>query len=140
MVEPTKGLELERWSRGPNATFGQILLSSGVLLYTVERPWLDNRPRVSCIPTGHYVCLPRKYHAGDYDAIEVTGVDNRTHILFHKANCASELAGCIAPGMDLGCLRGEWAVVRSGEAFGLLMEEVGGQTWRLGIENMEEKT
>lgn len=138
MVDPMKGLTLQRWCHGPHCTFGRIMLDPGIHIYTVERPWLDNRPVVSCIPVGMYVCQPREFKRGGYMAIEVTNVEDRSHILFHKANNASQLSGCIAPGMTLGVFRAEWSVLDSAGAFDLLMSEVGGQTWRLKIENVGE--
>ena len=65
--------------------------------WTVERPWLNNTPAISCIPDGDYYCKPfngRKFK----DVIEITNVPGRTYILFHPANLPEELQGCIAPG------------------------------------------
>lgn len=113
-------LTLIRFCSAPFGTFGYLDIA-GVRLYTVERPWLDNERNVSCIPPGHYRCAPRRFFRGGYDAIEVLDVPDRTHILFHKANLPRHVEGCIGVGAQLGCLGGEWAVLRSAEGFGELM-------------------
>ncbi len=64
---------------------------------TLELPWLDNRPQVSCIPEGAYQVVSREsekfgmhYH--------VTRVPEREWILFHPGTYVSQLRGCILPG------------------------------------------
>jgi hypothetical protein len=70
---------------------------------TLERPNLHNQkdnPKTaanesSCIPEGDYVC--KKYSSARFpDTWEITGVPNRAAILFHCANYAFELLGCVA--------------------------------------------
>src|SRR5690606_37342915 len=68
-----------------------------LLCYTIELPWRDNKPRVSCIPEGKYE-LRKRYSRRFGWHIEVMGVKDRNYILIHTANNAEkELAGCIAP-------------------------------------------
>lgn len=117
-------------------TFGFCWID-GMKVWTVERPWQDNKQSVSCIPVGAYPCEPRRFHRGGYDAIHVTQVPARSYILIHKANLADQLAGCIAPGMYRGCYRGKWAVMNSAAAFSLLMEHYGGRRFTLHIKDQE---
>ena len=65
---------------------------------TVERPWKDNKPYVSCIPTGTYKAF-KGVSEKNGNVIELKDVPGRTNIQFHIANWAHELNGCIAPGM-----------------------------------------
>ena len=70
-----------------------------VRLFTLENPWLDNAPNISCIPVGSYVCkrvISPKYG----ETFEITGVDGRTHILFHEGNYPSNTMGCVLLGLD----------------------------------------
>jgi len=77
--------------------------AAGNLLFqcvTLELPWLDNQPQVSCIPEGIYQVRTRRtdkfglhYHVQD--------VPGREWILFHPANYTSQLRGCIIPGFHL---------------------------------------
>lgn len=115
-------------------TWGRMTVAD-VTLYTVERPWLNNQPNVSCIPQGVYTCRPRRYYKGRYPAIEITGVPHRSHILFHKANWPHQVKGCIAPVSDLGVIKGKllWAGLASKPAFDLLMEHYGTRQFTLRI-------
>lgn len=113
-------LILTRFAWTDMGVFGEMLVD-GQRLFTVERPWLDNRPAVSCIPLGVYECAPRRFYRGGYDAIEVQGVPGRTYILFHRGNVASDVQGCIAVTSRLGALNGVWAGLNSRPAFELFM-------------------
>lgn len=125
---------LTRFASSPvQGTFGRMVVD-GVSLYTVECPWLGNQPYVSCIPAGVYACRPRRYFSGGYDAIEITNVPYRSHILFHRANRASDLRGCVGTGRSLGCLAGDWAVLNSREAHDYIMERLGETAWQLKVE------
>lgn len=117
-------LDLRRFCYAPGGTFGGMMVE-GVQLFTVERPWLCNRPYVSCIPEGKYQCWPRRFYRGGYPAVEVGGVPGRTHILFHRANVPEDVAGCIGVGSRLGVLGDKWAVLESLAAFEFFMERWG---------------
>jgi hypothetical protein len=69
--------------------------------YTVERPWLDNAPNVSCIPTGYYEMEKVNSPRFGPDTWEIMDVPGRTHILIHAANWSKQLEGCIALGRGL---------------------------------------
>jgi len=93
---------------------------------TVERPWLGNRPNVSCIPIGNYL-LQRDNFPRFGNAFEVMGVPGRSAILIHAANTIDDIEGCIGPGERLGCLNGKWAVFESGIALKRFMADHAGQ-------------
>ena len=126
-------LALTRFCYSPLGTFGEMTMPDGIKLYTVERPWFDNRPSVSCIPPGIYKCAPRRFFRGGYDAIEITSVPNRSHILFHIANVATDVEGCIGVCSKLGALNGVWAGLASKPAFELFMGFYGGKEFSLEI-------
>lgn len=80
------------------------------LCLTLEPPWRENAPRVSCIPPGVYRLGLRtvggwhaklleqfgaKFHKG---AIELLDVPGRSAILFHPLNYHTQTDGCIGPG------------------------------------------
>ena len=129
----TPDVSVTRFAYTDMGVFGRLMVD-GQLLFTVERPWLKNMPRVSCIPEGTYSCEPRFYNRGRYDAVEVTNVPNRTHILFHKGNTMHDLAGCIAVTSGLGTLKGIWAGLESGPAFDIFMNAWGSTPFVLKIE------
>lgn len=67
---------------------------------TLELPWRDNAPQISCIPEFSYTVDARESdkHGQHY---HVTGVAGRTFILFHPGTYTSQLRGCIIPGRKL---------------------------------------
>ena len=69
------------------------------------------------IPEGLHPCVKDYYHRGDYPTFEII-VEDRDRLLFHAANYASALEGCIAPGKDRGETEdGKLAVWNSKKAF-----------------------
>ena len=103
---------VERFCYHPEGTLG-VMTVGGEEFYTVERPWEENLPRISCIPEGTYEMKRRKSPKFGW-CWEVKDVPNRTYILFHSANFPDELQGCIAPGMSL--MSDRIAVSRSRDA------------------------
>ena len=80
----------------------------------IERPWLENRRNVSCIPEGKYP-LKRRYSKRYGWHYLVDEVKNRSLILIHPANNAlQELQGCLAP---VTSLSGEGLGLYSRKAF-----------------------
>ena len=70
------------------------LLITGV---TLELPWRDNAPRLSCIAEGTYRVVERQSpkHGRHYHILDVPA---REWILFHPATYVFQLLGCIIPG------------------------------------------
>ena len=110
-----KTARLRRDPPEENGTPGR-LEAGDLVLYTIERPWIPTAPGgepfKSCVPAGRYHLSPFTRANGD----EVIALLNpglgvfiqddhrpngcgRYAILFHSANFAKELAGCIAPGI-----------------------------------------
>jgi hypothetical protein len=114
---------LKRTEELPGGTFGRLYCPGvTVPIYTIERPWKSNEPFKSSIPEGVYTCRPRWYHKKDYQAVEVCDVPGRTDILFHRANHPSELAGCIAVGLEPGMVAKGRGVLNSMGAWEILEE------------------
>lgn len=81
----------------PNGTNGDILLDGDRLCSTIELPWKENKPQVSCIPEGRYE-LRKRYTPRFGRHFILMNVPNRSYILLHAANNAlKETRGCIAP-------------------------------------------
>lgn len=126
-----------------NCTVGKFYVDGVVLFNTIEPPWKNNEPVISCVPAGVYELNPCKSpRFGDTYCLENTdlGVSlnrntKRTHILLHKANMASELLGCIAPVSYFGVLTGktEWCGMSSAKAYDKLMNVLGGKLHSIEI-------
>jgi len=67
------------------------------LCYTIELPWQNNEPQISCIPEGTYT-VQKRYSEKFQSHLHIINVPGRELILIHPANDAiKELKGCIAP-------------------------------------------
>ena len=81
----------------PQGTNGVLLHNGAVICSTIELPWKNNEPRISCIPEGKYG-LVKRYSPHHQWHFELKDVPGRQLILIHPANDAiHELQGCIAP-------------------------------------------
>ena len=115
-----------------SCTLGKLYFNEAFICNTIEREWLDNKVNISCIPAGNYKCsITNSPRFGL--TYQVNDVDGRTHILFHKANRASELQGCIAPVTDYGIINKEWAGLSSKSAYNRFMIAANGKDFDLEI-------
>lgn len=98
-------LLLTRHSHEDKQTLGRLYLldiNNNILgdWHALELPWKNNQRRVSCIPIGTYKA--RKHRSPKFgNTLWIPEVPNRSEILIHPANKATQLLGCIAPGTDL---------------------------------------
>ena len=105
-------------------------------VYTLENPWLDNRPVVSCIPADAYVCEP--FSGARYKNVwQVQGVPGRSAILIHHGNTESDTNGCILLGMGTGQINGHPAVIDSRKAVEYFRSILGTNSFILIIKNKE---
>ncbi len=91
-------LTVTRFAYHPLGTMGFFHLN-GKRLWTIERPWINNAPNISCIPEGIYTAFP--YSSERFpDTFEVQDVPGRSLILFcHVGNFAKNVQGCFALGL-----------------------------------------
>ncbi len=102
----TQTLTLQRNNNGVNNNLlGQFFWNGAQVAVTIENRNLS-------IPTGTYPCIPHNSPKHPH-TWEITDVPNRSEILIHNANLASQLLGCVAPGDTYGTLNGEQAVLNS---------------------------
>ena len=83
---------------------------------TLERPWLDNKKSISCIPNGTYIS-ERVVSPKFGNTFEVKDVPDRSHILFHKGNIAEDSRGCIIVGEQFEPVNGKPGVLASAKGF-----------------------
>lgn len=105
----------------PKGTNGALFLNGVFLCCTIELPWKENIPRVSCIPEGNYR-VHLRWSERFQQHLLVEDVPGRSLILIHPANDAlTELKGCIAPVTRItGVGRG----VLSRQALQLLLNQI----------------
>jgi len=138
-----KKVTLVRFAYTPIGTFGHLSVGAASWL-TIERPWKGNERNVSCIPIGEYELIHTMFRrntpdiSDDYPAYQVMDVPGRTFIKLHVANTMLDVAGCIGTGMNLGYIKGLWAVTSSRIAYDQFMLAMNGdERARLVIENFE---
>ena len=112
-------------------THGFTELPDGQIIYTLERPWLDNKVNQSCVPEGEYLCkwLPRS-GSGKYKRVwHVQNVEGRTGILWHSGNKVEHTLGCVLTGMS----KGDQVVYSSLAALNRMRELMSGEDfiWRV---------
>lgn len=93
-------MKLTRFAHFTDRTLG--LLHYGTdSWWTIERPWKNNRREVSCIPEGHYEMVRVDSPRFGPNMWEIASVPDRSHILLHIANTASDILGCVGLGTGL---------------------------------------
>lgn len=92
---------LTRRKSFPGCTLGTLHIQTRNLVWrckTLELPWKNNQPQVSCIPEGIYTC--RRFKSPKFgETFQVCDVPGRSGILFHPGNKAKETRGCILLGV-----------------------------------------
>ncbi len=128
-------------------TFGKLYLPWLKVqpdIYTIELPWKDNEPDVSCIPAGIYTL--KSYNSVKHkDVWEYQDIPNRVYCLLHPANYAcnvkdteghiihlNELEGCTAVGFGID--ESVPMITRSQDAMAYLRTTIGVKsTWQLDV-------
>jgi len=94
-------ITLERFLSNSFATHGVLIKDDMPFAVTLERPWLLNKVNTSCIPAGEYICK-RIVSPKFGRTYEITGVEDRSHILFHSGNWVDDSSGCIIVAKEFG--------------------------------------
>ena len=93
-------LTLRRGKETVHGTHGSLYMDGKMLCYTLELPWKDNAPMVSCIPQGNYECI--KHNSDKFpDTWQITAVKGRDAILIHAGNTKADTHGCILVGLGV---------------------------------------
>lgn len=120
---------LERFSYAPDGTFGRLKFPNGFECFTVERPWIGNQVKISCIPEGVYFLglrespVVKRVTNGRYeDGWEVEDVPGRTYIMIHPGNWPKNFQGCIGVGDEYKLIGSSMGVSNSQDTFDKVME------------------
>ncbi len=85
-----------------SGTFGQLSIEgNNFTCVSLELPWLNDLPDISCIPIGSYQCTWRWSNAHNRNIYHVENVLNRTAVEIHSANIIAQLLGCICLGTEM---------------------------------------
>lgn len=88
-------IQIRREALAP-ATFGTMQVDGEPFGFTLELPWKDNKPQVSCIPAGLYALDITYSNRFNKRMLEIVKVPGRQGIRIHNANFPHQLLGCIA--------------------------------------------
>lgn len=106
----------------------------GQLFHTVECPWKNNEPSISCIPPGTYSAgwmatttfVPLGFKGKTWYLYGNTvgyDVGHRTRIAIHIANTVDDIQGCIGVGLrEAVGQNGKWSVGDSTDALEKMRE------------------
>lgn len=129
-------LTLRRFINTQQSTIG-VLEGLVAPIFTLEDRWQDNKPNVSCIPAGTYVCKPHAWerNAGNkfLKVWEVCDVPGRSAILFHQGNTHNDTRGCILVGFDMKVEQREGRVWQSVNAIDFMRMTIGAKSFTLNV-------
>jgi len=112
-------VKLKREIISNKAVLGSLEIESKEIAKTLENPWLNNEPFISCIPVGEYIV--KTYSSNKYPNVwELQDVEGRSYILIHSGNVEEHTQGCILVGRKWGFLGENIAVLDSRNTLGKL--------------------
>lgn len=143
-------IDLVRHLTDEQGTPGVISLGPW-MAHSLELPWLDNQPNISCIPAGLYsmeVVKTRKPIGGRSLLYLIKEVPERTGILAHAGTWAgdkskgyrSSVLGCVLMGYRTGIYHDQRAIFDTRRAIGDFMAITGGAPLKIRITNAWEQT
>lgn len=129
-------LILTRYFSNEEITLGflRVEYSQEILCYTLELPWRNNKPSISCVPEGIYdVTFLEKSYSGKFkNCYWITNPpEGRSGILMHCGNTTADTSGCIL----VGKLAGNNKITRSGVAMRELHKLTDKSNFELVIKN-----
>jgi|SRR3972149_8818617 len=101
---------LEMTSQG---SLGVMLINNEIFCFTLE-PDKDEKGKLY-IPQGTYIC--KRFHGNKWPNTFEVIVPGHTAVLFHAGNTEKDTLGCILLGATVGKLKGNRAVLNSGNTF-----------------------
>lgn len=120
-------MRLVRLTKSPDSPTYGVLLNAGIpFALTLEDPWLENMPRVSCILPGSYKAV-RHLSPRFGETFWVQDVPGRSEILFHRGNTQADTQGCILVGESFSHVLGETGITGSREGFAEFMRILEGK-------------
>lgn len=103
-------VKLLRINHGPRQTLGNLLIYDNVYdlfkCKTLELPWKNNEPRISCIPVGKYNVIRHKSPKFG-DCFWIKNVLLRSEILIHRGNFYTDILGCVLVGQAFTDIDGD---------------------------------
>lgn len=99
-----------------HGTFGVLKINKSVFCVTLEPPDRENVRNKSSIPAQQYICYKHKSLKFG-ETFKIMYVPGRDNVLFHAGNFDEYTQGCIFLAQYFGKLKGNRAILNSGETF-----------------------
>lgn len=122
-----------------------VLVAEGECFYSLELPNLDNKPQVSCIPSGEYDVKWTKSPRLHKFTYEILSVPNRGGIRIHGGNYAgskpvyrSDSLGCPLLGSNIATMNKQVAITGSRLAVRKFEQLMNGRAFTLKIVDYKE--
>ena len=113
-------LVIQRLEHDSDCCLGLLAIDRKAFCWTLELPFLDNQPSISCIPKGLYTC--RRYSSPSHPRVwQVCDVPMRSDVLIHAGNTVLDTSGCVLLGTIPGYLSHRRAVLQSRDMFEAFM-------------------
>ena len=91
-------LEINTWVND-DCTIGRLRYGDFKCL-TLELPWRENEPNVSCVPAGTYDAI--KYDSPKHgEVVLLKDVPHRSFVEIHSGNYTRQILGCILAGESI---------------------------------------
>jgi hypothetical protein len=114
--------QIVRGAREPEKpTVGRLLMGSQSV-FTLELPWRDNQPNLSCVPEGTYRTVLAFSNRYGKIMPRLLNIPGRDGILIHPGNTPHDTLGCILVGTSQ---RSNGVLSNSRVAFKLFFEWLG---------------
>lgn len=91
-------VRLKTVAQNKTGTYSALCMNDLPLCVTVERPWLNNKNGISCIPRGitaHFIKYLSPHNGSTWICQDI---ENRTNVEIHAANIPGDVEGCIGVG------------------------------------------
>jgi hypothetical protein len=112
-------------------TLGVLLIDKEIFCFTLEPDANDEDPR---IPAGSYLC--KRFKGNKWKNTFEIVVAGHTAVLFHSGNTEEATKMCVLLGATTGKLKGQRAVLNSGDTFErFLFRTIGINEFQLVIED-----
>lgn len=102
-----------RLENSDQGALGILLLDSAIFCFTLE-PDKDEKAKLY-IPQGIYQC--KRFHGTKWPNTFEIIVSGHSAVLFHAGNTEADTLGCVLLGATVGKLKGNRAVLNSGNTF-----------------------
>lgn len=102
-----------RLEQSEQGALGVLLFDGSIFSYTLEPD--KNEKGKLYIPQGCYHC--QRFHGTKWPNTFEIIVPGHTAVLFHSGNVEADTLGCVLLGSTVGKLRGNRAVMNSGDTF-----------------------